>query len=110
MTQGGQIPGQPGLIHRRLAAGNDQTRRWLAGMAAPAPIRRAEGFYRELELVRIQWSKPEELGWPESTAASSKAAAGVRAPAGLALWCSGGEAGGFYVLLVRFGAWWCARL
>ena len=31
-------------------------------MAAPAPIRRAEGFYRELELVRIQWSKPEELG------------------------------------------------
>ena len=79
-------------------------------MAAPAPIRRAEGFYRELELVRIQWSKPEELGWPESTAASSKAAAGVRAHAGLALWCSGGEAGGFYVLLVRFGARWCARL
>ena len=79
-------------------------------MAAPAPIRRAEGFYRELELVRIQLSKREELGWPESTAASSKAAAGVRAPAGLALWCSGEEAGGFYVLLVRFGARWCARL
>ena len=51
-------------------------------MAAPAPIRCAEGFYRELELVRIQWSKPEELGWPESTAASSKAAAGVRPTAG----------------------------
>ena len=62
-------------------------------MAAPAPIRRAEGFYRELELVRIQWSKPEELGWPESTAASSKAAAGVRARSGLALGGTGGEAG-----------------
>ena len=63
-------------------------------MAAPAPIRRAEGFYRELELVRIQWSKPEELGWPESTAASSKAAAGVRARSGLALGGTAGRTGG----------------
>ena len=62
-------------------------------MAAPAPIRRAEGFYRELELVHIQWSKPEELGWPESTAASSKAAAGIRVRSGLALGGTGGEAG-----------------
>ena len=82
MTQGGQIPGQPGLIHRRLAAGNDQTRRWLAGMAAPAPIRRAEGFYRELELVRIQWSKPEELGLAVASAAAREAAAGVRPTTG----------------------------
>ena len=39
-------------------------------MAAPAPIRRAEGFYRELELVRIQWSKPEELGLAVASAAT----------------------------------------
>ena len=62
-------------------------------MAAPAPIRRAEGFYRELELVRIQWSKPEELGWHESTAASSKAAARVWARSGLPLGGTGGDAG-----------------
>ena len=48
--------------------------------------------------------------WPESGRRRALAAAGVRAPAVLALWRSGGEAGGFYVLLVRFGARWCARL
>ena len=51
-------------------------------MAAPAPIRRAEGFYRELELVCIQWSKPEELGLAVASAAAREAAAEVRAPAG----------------------------
>ena len=51
-------------------------------MAAPAPIRRAEGFYRELELVRIQWSKPEELGLAVASAEAREAAAGVRPTAG----------------------------
>ena len=51
-------------------------------MAAPAPIRRAEGFYRELELVRIQWSKPEELGLAVASAAAREAAAGVRPTTG----------------------------
>ena len=68
-------------------------------MAAPAPIRRAEGFYRELELVRIQWSKPEELGWPESTAASSKAAAGVRVSSESVLGSTTEGADGCYGLL-----------
>ena len=69
--------------HRRSSAGDDQNRRRrLAGMAAPAPIRRAEVFYRELELVRIQWSKPEELGLAVASAAAREAAAGVRPMAG----------------------------
>ena len=51
-------------------------------MAAPAPIRRAEGSYRELELMRIQWSKPDELGLAVASAAAGEAAAGVRPTAG----------------------------
>ena len=46
-------------------------------MAASAPIRRAEGFYREPELVCIQWSKPDELGLAMASAAAREAAAGV---------------------------------
>ena len=46
-------------------------------MAAPAPNRRAEGFYRELELVRIQWSKSEELGLAVASAAAREAAAAL---------------------------------
>ena len=79
-------------------------------MAAPAPIRRAEGFYRELELVRIQWGKPEELGLAVASAAAREAAAGVRARSGLALGGTGGEASVCVRFLVRCGARWCARL
>ena len=63
-------------------------------MAAPAPIRRAEGFYRELELVRIQWSQPDELGLAVASAAAREAAAGVRARSGLALGGTAGRTGG----------------
>ena len=73
-------------------------------MAAPAPIRRAEGFYRELELVRIQWSKPEELGLAVASAAAREAAAGVRARSGLPLGGTGGEASVCVRFLVRCGA------
>ena len=68
-------------------------------MAAPAPIRRAEGFYRELELVRIQWSKPDELGLAVASAAAREAAAGARAPIDSTLWCTTGETGGCCGLL-----------
>ena len=50
----------------------------------------------------VRWLRarePEELGWPESTAASSKAAAGIRVRSGLAFGGTRGEASGGYGLL-----------
>ena len=55
------------------------------GNAAQATKRAAEGIRGELELSRIQRSKQQQLGWPGLCAASTLAAAGVRAHSGTGL-------------------------
>ena len=55
------------------------------GNAAQAMKRAAEGIRGELELSRIQRSKQQQLGWPGLCAASTSAAAGVRAHSGTGL-------------------------
>ena len=78
--------------------------------AIPATKWTAEGIYVLLRLSRVYWWWWLGSGWPELTAASSAAAAGVRVRSGSVLQGVWGGVGAFYVLLVMCGARWCARL
>ena len=78
--------------------------------AIPATKWTAEGIYVLLRLSRDYWWWWLGSGWPELTAASSAAAAGVRVRSGSVLQGVWGGVGAFYVLLVMCGARWCARL
>ena len=55
------------------------------GNTAQVMKQAAEGIRGELELSRIQCSKRQQLGWPRLSAASTSAAAGVRAHSGAGL-------------------------
>ena len=46
----------------------------------------AEGIPMALAMRRVGWLWSPGLGWPETSTASTAAAAGVRVGAGLALW------------------------
>ena len=58
----------------------------------------------KLRMTRGSWRSPLGLGWPESTAASSAAAAGVRVRSGSVLQGVWGGVSACCVLLVRCGA------
>ena len=89
-------PGQLGLTRRRLAAGGSK-RGGGRGIATPAPNRAAEGTRGKLGLACIHWCPPFHRRRPKSTAATTWAAAGVRARAGSACGARGGRGeGGFY--------------
>ena len=62
------------------------------------------GLVGKLLLPRVERWPWLGLGWPESTAASSAAAAGVRVRSGSMLQGVRGGVGACYVLLVRCGA------
>ena len=72
--------------------------------AIPATKWTAEGIYVLLRLSRVYWWWWLGSGWPELTAASSAAAAGVRVRSESALQGVRGGVGACYVLLVRWGA------
>ena len=69
------------------------------GFLAPAIKWPAETTYVTLAIPRVEWCSQLRRGRPISTAASSKAAAGVRVSAVSALGCTGGETGGGLGLL-----------
>ena len=72
------------------------------GNAAQATKRAAEGIRGELELSRIQRSKQQQLGWPGLSAASTSAAAGVRAHSETRLrWPWGGVLGSYGTCAAR---------
>ena len=72
--------------------------------AIPATKWTAEGIYVLLRLSRVYWWWWLGSGWPELTAASSAAAAGVRVRSESALQGVRGGVGACYVLQVRCGA------
>ena len=75
---------KPGSAAPGLAAGEPDTAAEVV-FAVPATKRAAEGTGAELRSSRSSWWSPLGSGWPESTAASSAAAAGVRSCTGVVL-------------------------
>ena len=73
------------VISPEFNAGEHTDAAALIGTAAPAIKSMAEPIYEELGLVRIQRWQGEGEAWPESSAASTSAAAGVRDSAGVGL-------------------------
>ena len=65
--------------------------RKIVGVALRAVLGQAKGTRGLPLLTRIQG---RHAGWNELAGVELVAAAGVRAPVGLALWCTGGGAGG----------------
>ena len=72
-------------MRRRLDDGDNPERRWLAGVAPGAVARCAEGTRRKPTLPGIQERQRQVMGCPESTTASTGAAAGDRASAEMTL-------------------------
>ena len=69
---------------RRLVAGEPDAAAEVV-LVISATKRTAETTGVELRTTRSSWRSPLGSGWPESTAASSAAAAGVRSKMNLAL-------------------------
>ena len=84
MSQGVQLgSNSPDLVH-----GSSPVKPETAeGVGIPPPATKwpAEGSYVTLKIPRVEWCGQLDRGRPISTAASSKAAAGVRATAEMAL-------------------------
>ena len=73
--------------------------RKIVGVALRAVLGQAKGTRGLPLLARIQGRHAGGAGWNELAGVELVAAAGVRAPEGLALWCMEGGAGGCNVLL-----------
>ena len=88
---------------RRLVAGEpDAAAEVILVVSATKWTAEATGV--ELRTTRSSWRSPLGSGWPELTAASSAAAAGVRVRSGSVLQGVWGGVSACCVLLVRWGA------
>ena len=89
---------------RSLAGGDLKSWRSLLGIELQVMVLSVVCSYGTLTLVRIQWWRRSELGWPAEAPATSEAAAGATSSSGARPQRTGGLAKGLTELLKMLGA------